>query len=144
MFGVRSLLDKLSCLKEAKMPQIYAIIDVKAKAILRAYFSLLSPELIKVIEEGFGLEALDDVAFTAVPAIWTQGEKNIQIEIRYTAGKDEYHRGTPFDPSEEEQDKISDLVHAAFEEFLKKHKLPHVSLSVWCKPHYKSVFKAYE
>lgn len=126
------------------MPQIYAIMDPKAEETLRAYFPLLSPELIRVVEEGFDLEGLDDVAFTAVPAIWTQGEKNIQIEIRYTAGKDEYHRGVSFDPSEEEQEKVSDLVHAAFEEFLKRHRLPHVSLSVWCKPHYKSVFKAYE
>jgi len=104
--------------------------------------SLLEPKLISAVEKGFDLEGLNDVALTiSAPVLHTRGEKDIQIEIRYTAGEDEYDRGKPFDPSLEEQGKLSDLIDLTLVNFFQKHKL--ISVSVWCKPFYRSFFKAY-
>lgn len=135
------------------MPQIYMIIgpadrdgrDIEKYILTRAALGLLVPELIETVENAFGIKGFSDVAFTACePAFYTKDEADVQIEIRYTAGEDEYNRGKPFDPSLEEQLLLEDQIHYVFDKFLEKYKLPHLSLSVWCKPHYKSLFKLFD
>lgn len=127
------------------MPQIYMIITSHARDVLMSKISLLESELILAVEKGFGLEGLDDVAST-VPAsvLHTNGEKEIQIEIRYTAGEDEYDRGEPFDPSLEEQKRLAIQIRQVFLNFFVNHNMERLSLSVWCKPYYHSFFKAFE
>lgn len=126
------------------MPQIYMIANGKGR-VLKNYFPMLISVLIAAVEKGFGLERLKDVAFTALQyAEWTEGEKDVQIEIRYTAGEDEYNRGKPFDPSLKEQKFTAELIHEAFLKFLGEKEIPRLSLSVWCKPHYNSVFMAWD
>ncbi len=134
------------------MPQIYMIIGsynfqgmyIPKKVLARTCFELLASQLIEAVEEVFGIKGLDDVAFTACePAFYTKGEADVQIEIRYTAGKDEYKRGKPFEPLEEEQDLLAERIRMVFGRFLEGYKLPQLSLSVWCKPFYNSSFKQF-
>jgi hypothetical protein len=129
------------------MPQIYMITNRRAFETLRGNIGRLASELIKIVENGFGLGGLNDVAFTAPAYIYyAKGEKDIQVEIRYTAGEDEYNRGSPFDPSLAEQKKLTEDILFFFDTFLSgpsidKNK-PKLSVSVWCKPYYNSVFSA--
>ncbi len=93
--------------------------------------------LISLVEQFFKIEGRNDVAFTAVSAIATINEAPIQVEIRYTAGRDEYGQGKPFDPSEEEQELLASLIMGVVQGLtLGKYKV-----SVWCKPYHNSVFK---
>lgn len=127
------------------MPQIYMIITSHARDVLMSKIFLLEPELILAVEKGFGLEGLNDVASTVpAPVLHTNGETEIQIEIRYTAGEDEYGRGKPFDPSLEEQKRLAEQIRRVFFNFFVNHGLERLSLSVWCKPHYHSFFKAFK
>ena len=127
------------------MPQIYMILTSHAAHVLMSKISLLEPELILAVEKGFGLEGLDDVASTVpAPALHTNGEMEIQVEIHYTAGEDEYNRGEPFDPSLEEQERLAELIRHVFSDFFTDHELERLSVSVWCKPHYHSFFEAFE
>ena len=125
------------------MPQIYVISDdEETKNILFKHSpDLFGDMLIEIVERGFGLEGKDDVAFTGVQAaVWTKGESNVQIEIRYTAGMDEYDQGKPFDPSREEQKAVAKLIRQGFQKFLDDYSLPHLTASVWFKPYYNSEF----
>lgn len=126
------------------MPQIYMIIGLGKEAVLSEDLDSLKVALVRTVEKEFGLEGWDDVAFTAVRAINTHNEKDVQIEIRYTAGKDEYNQGGPFDPPVEKQEKLGEAIHSLFISFLAAHGLVHLSLSVWCKPYYNSAFKAWD
>lgn len=109
--------------------------------LTRSNLELLIPKLVEAVEDVFDIKGLDDVAFTACePAFCTKGEADVQIEIRYTAGQDEYNRGKPFNPSLKEQQLLAERIHEVFDKFLGGHRLPHLSLSVWCKPYYNSDF----
>lgn len=133
------------------MPQIYVIIGPRAKdAFIKDAFaeemflSVLSKQLTKAVEKVFGIAGLNDVAFTAISSLYTKGEADVQIEIRYTAGTDEYNRGEPFNPSEDEQKELQRQIKLAFDTVLGVYGPLQLSLSVWCKPYYKSVFKTWE
>ena len=121
------------------------IITPHAKDVIMDKISLLEPEITLAVEKWFDLTGEDDVAFTVPkPVLYTKGEAEIQIEIRYTAGEDEYDRGRPFDPSLREQEGLSDQIRRIFVDFSAEHLLELLSLSVWCKPCYHSVFKAFD
>ena len=127
------------------MPQIYIIVESHVARVLMSQMHLLEPELVSAVEEGFGLEGLDDVALTIpAPAFYTKGEMDIQVEIRYTAGEDEYDRGEPFNPSLEKQELLNRRIGVIFLNFFHKHNLQDFSISVWCKPYYNSAFEAFK
>lgn len=127
------------------MPQIYVIPTLHAYSVLQEKLGALAERLVSIVETTWLLEDLDDVTFTAIlPAVFTLGERDVQIEIRYTAGKDEYNRGEPFNPSLEEQEKLEEQVERVFQRFLENNRLAHLSLSVWCKPYHNSVFQDFD
>jgi hypothetical protein len=79
----------------------------------------------------------NDISCSAENLFYARGEADLQVEIRYTAGTDEYGRGVPFDPTEEDRatlaEKIKDSVRI-------KIFSTEFTLSVWIVPHYKSAF----
>jgi len=129
------------------MPQIYMMRNRTAGEVLLGNRQLeeLGRILMRVVEEDFDLKGLNNVAFS-VPELLVRadGEKDVQLEIRYTAGEDEYGWGRPFDPSLVDQYLLCEHLREAFLEFLRSHGLQHLSVSVWCKPHYSSAFKAWD
>jgi hypothetical protein len=126
------------------MPQIFAVFGPSTGALLTEdEASALGEELVPVVERSFGIEGKKDVAFTGVRAMATEGEAAVQIEVRYTAGEDEYGKGKPFDPTKEEQEKVAVRIRRTFIIFLRAKGLPRYSLSVWCTPHYRSFFKSW-
>ncbi len=129
------------------MPQIYMMMNRMAEGPLLSGHRLpdLGRILTRAVEKDFGLEGLNGVAFS-VPQllIYTSGEKDVQLEVRYTAGEDEYDWGRPFDPSPEEQRLLCAHLKEALLEFLAANSLPPLSVSVWCKPHYHGTFMAWD
>jgi len=130
------------------MPQIYMIINDRAKKIIMKKIDLFAPELVSRIEKTLGIDGLNDVALTIPsPVLYTYGEKDIQIEIRYTAGKDEYNQGKPFEISAEKQVKINQVIKKIFFDFFTNyHDLLNgskssLSISIWYKPYYQSCFE---
>lgn len=124
------------------MPQIYIIPTVHANKVLGEEWNSIARYLIPIVEEAWGLENFNDVAVTvASPVIFVLGEKDVQIEIRYTAGKDEYGQGKPFDPTLEEQKKLIAQIKQMWKEFLEGGHFEPLLASVWCKPHYNSAFE---
>ena len=126
------------------MPQIYILMDSETARILRRrQLEELAPYLVGAVEDAFDLRGLDDVAITvSAPLIFTKGELDVQIEVRYTAGEDEYDRGVPFDPTLEEQKQLCERVRDAFWTFLHRNGIPKMTVSVWCKPFRGSAFLA--
>lgn len=125
------------------MPQIHVTIGPDVLNVFtKDKLETLEEILISVVEKGFDLVGLSDVSFTAVPALCIKGEKDVQIEVRYTAGKDEYDRGKPFDPSEEEKEKLAKSIKEHFSIFANSSLQRHMDSSVWCIPYYNTVFKA--
>jgi len=126
------------------MPQIFVIRKPGSRCLLTdREMIMLGRRLIPVVEKGFGIEGHNDVAFDDVVPENTINEADFQIEIRYTAGTDEYGWGKPFKPSVRRQEKVADLVEAEFRAFLKNRKVSDRTLSVWCKPFVGGYFKMY-
>lgn len=120
------------------------IIGPSVGKILQVFgIALLGEELVRVVENGFGLQEFNDVSYTAVQAIDMEGEADVQIEIRYTAGEDEYDRGEPFDPSKKEQEALAENIREVFTDHCINQGLRNLYLSVWFKPYYKGFFKMY-
>lgn len=123
------------------MPQIFIILGTETMALFAPdEVWALGRELIPLVEEGFDIKGKNDVAFTAVGAVADDNEAAVQIEIRYTAGKNEYDRGRPFDPDEETQRTVARLIRGKTFAFFRVKGLPKYSVSVWVKPYYKGVF----
>lgn len=125
------------------MPQVYMIIapSVQPKFSDAAGYRKLQSigwDLIAQTEKVFGLEKEDDTAFTAVNAVCVLHESEIQIEIRYTAGEDEYGTGEVFAPSKEQRILLADSILEAMQEPLRGIAK---SVTVWVKPYEDSVFK---
>jgi len=120
------------------MPQVFMILDPSVWLIIsEEKLEDLNQSLIRVTERVFGLEGKKDGACTVVKAETTINEAQIQVEVRYTAGEDEYHTGTPFDPPKKVQEQLADeLISEVRHQFEKKF-----TVSAWIKPHYGSVFK---
>ena len=128
--------------------------DKETKKILMGNmkrFNIFMVEAIAAVNNGFNIPDgyRNDISVTVnPPADYIYNEANVQIEVGYTAGEDEYKQGKPFDPTMPEQEKVTNLINEAFTKFLngnnsmvKLKKLPHLSLSVWCQPYRKSAFK---
>ena len=149
MYNVNSKLlieyRKVKTERRHQMPQIHMTLTSHAHGVLASKLRSLALKLVSTVEKAWRLEGFSDVAFTALPpALFVLGENDIQIEIRYTAGEDEYDRGEPFDPSSEEQGRLAKQIRQVFLDFFSNHNLECLSLSVWCKPYYHSVFEEFE
>lgn len=132
------------------MPQIKIVpCNKETRKVLmgdRARYLAFELKLRLAVEDGFRIPTKyrEDIAVTVTaPAERIYSEANVQMEVGYTAGEDEYKQGKPFDPTIEEQTKVADLIYKEFATFLRDYKLPHLSLSVWCQPFHKSVYKQY-
>ena len=132
------------------MPQVYLIISPAAKDFLKqkgqgeVLLCELGNTLIHAVEVAFGLVGRNDTAFTAMFAEATVNEAGVQVEVRYTAGEDEYGWGKPFDPTKEQQKHVVKIIKEAFACWAVVHKMDdHCSWvpSVWCKPYYNSYFE---
>ena len=124
------------------MPQVYIILGPETTALFRDDEVLsLGEKLIPVVEEEFGISGKGDGAFTAVRAVATGNEAAIQIEIRYTAGEDEYGWGKPFEPARGEQKAVINSVKIACYAFFRAKGLPQYSVSAWINPRYGGVFE---
>jgi hypothetical protein len=84
----------------------------------------------------------EDVATSVANLIYTRHEADVQVEVRYTAGEDEYDLGVPFDPTLEEQRKLVNVLEKGTANDLCSAR--HLTLSVWCKPYRISLFKTCE
>lgn len=51
-------------------------------------------------------ETREDVALSVVSLVYAFKEADVQVEVRYTAGEDEYGTGKIFDPSKEEKERL--------------------------------------
>lgn len=116
------------------MPQIFVIVAPEAP---EDALSTFEEKVAKAVEKIFGIEGEDDIVITRVMARRALNEADIQVEVRYTAGEDEYGRGEPFDPPNEKKDKLADIIISLARLFFPDH----VSVSVWIKPIRDSVFK---
>lgn len=126
------------------MPQNKVIINSEMVKYFNKYrWELLAKKLEEAVIKAFKVPQ-NDIAFTAIATLFTKGEADIQVEIAYTAGKDEYKQNKPFNPSEEEQRFLAQLINLAFEAFREEQGLPAMSLSVWCMPHYGGYFEIRE
>lgn len=120
------------------MPQIFVIVAPGAeKKIREGGLSAFEQNVADATEKIFGIEGENDVAVTRVMATRTLNEADIQVEVRYTAGEDEYDRGEPFDPPKEKRDELAGLIIG-----MASIVFPEgVEVSAWIKPFRDSVFK---
>ena len=105
----------------------------------------LADRFVAAVEKRFDIEGLNDTAHTIVEAFSTKGETEIQVEVRYTAGEDEYGKGIPFDPDKETREALAKDLHTEFVTFLQSmgfNPSQH-SLSVWIIPLYGTTFKMF-
>lgn len=80
----------------------------------------------------------EDIACSAVNLVYAEGEADVQIEIRYTAGIDMYRTGETFDPSTLVQHSlIQDVLHEVGK-YLEQYQM---NCSVWTKPYRDSSFE---
>lgn len=127
------------------MPQIYLKVSPDAQQRLAqhgtdtaAVGKILDQSLAAVVAEVWDVP-FHDIAFSAEDLVYTRGEADFQLEVRYTAGTDEYRRGKPFDPDDGEREKLADRIQKTAEA---RFAGLGYTISVWIKPSYKSVFKA--
>ena len=133
-------LEKKKILEDKKMPQNKVTL---APGVIISFnkekFELLEKKFKEAVIKAFNVPE-NDIAFTAVAALFTKGEADVQVEVNYSAGKDEYKRDKPFDPCEEEQKTLVKLFKSAFDVFCIEQNMPPMSLSVWPIPHYNTEF----
>lgn len=118
------------------MPQIYLMIVPRARAAMNeTTLQILDEKLSRVIAEMWMVPE-DDIACSAEVLHYVRGEADLQIEVCYTAGADEYNWGRPFDPTEEEQWALARRMLEVAGSVTK------YTVSVWPKPVRESVFLA--
>lgn len=124
------------------MPQIFVMLSPKAQTALefrmQEMLEKLEQELSSLIARMWFVPG-DDIAFSAINLLRVRNEADVQIEVRYTAGKIEYGRKDPFDPTHGDQ---ADLSHYMIEAVYKLFDKQKLSCSVWTKPYYKSAFQS--
>lgn len=129
------------CSKEvAEVPQVLMIV---APRLVPAFseedgekrLEKIGQALISKTEQAYSLEGKNDVAFTAIPALCVIGDADIQLEVRFTAGEDEYGQGKPFEPSKTLMGALAlALMDVLVEGLLSEVEPPISSLSVWVIP----------
>lgn len=123
------------------MPQIKLIFNPLAlNLIVPSTWDNLKRGLRDAVENSFLIAGRNDVAFTFLSAMHTDGEAPLQIEVLYTAGTDEYGTGTIFDPDDAMKEAATKALRAHFAAFLKEHGMGAITPSVWIRPQYKSHF----
>ncbi|MFA7252608.1 MAG: hypothetical protein WC027_02020 [Candidatus Paceibacterota bacterium] len=117
------------------MPQVYAIIGKEAqRECTELEIDAFLERVGLCVSKRFDIVEEQDIATTVIHAARTKGEAQIQIEIRYTAGTDEYGKGI-FDPSVEVQEALIDDIRRQFERHFKSLHRRVGRPSVWCKPY---------
>ncbi len=120
------------------MPQIFMIVSPRVKGVVVPLLGELDLVLTLAVIDGLGSEVTGDVTFTAIEALHTRDEGEIQVEIRFTAGEDEYHTGTPFDPSRDQMEYCAGRIAGVLERLLAPTGVR--SFSVWIQPSRGTVF----
>jgi hypothetical protein len=124
------------------MPQIFLMMSPEMKSVVdHVILREFDEEITGLIASQWSVPE-SDIAFSAEFLAYERGEASIQIEIRYTAGSDEYEQGRPFDPNEERQRLLSVAIINAVKDIMRKKrkKVPVPAVSVWCKPFYRGLF----
>ena len=97
---------------------------------LQEIFDLIKPEIVRI----FGVPE-SDIAGSAINLLWTDGEADLQMEIRYTKGMDTYKKGLDFEPSLAIQEQLKTAVITVIRSWL---KLPYnnfpISVSIQTIP----------
>jgi hypothetical protein len=124
------------------MPQIFVMLSLYAQQQLAdaKELSLFLDEVCETTTECVVQNwkvPKEDVAASAMGLLYSSMEADVQIEIRYTAGEDEYDRGEAFDPCPNDQMLLN---KAVLEELAKREHGLGLTFSVWCKPYRRSKF----
>lgn len=90
---------------------------------------------IKAVEREFGLQGRHDVAFTCLPVLFTREDADIQMEVRFSVGSEEYG-GKGFNPNRVQQLALKDELLR----ILKLNLPRNISRSVWIIPLRDTVF----
>jgi len=124
------------------MPQILPLLAEKAWNYLNVFnlgderLHRLGECLIRAVEKAWPI-VKGDVAMSA-PQTWraTINEADMQLQIHYTVGEDEYGAGDPFMPTLRKQKKLAKRLKKAVRRFFRKECVSPFSVSVWTRPHY--------
>jgi hypothetical protein len=123
------------------MPQIFVMLSpfvqlslgLRERDMLKYLDDAISPLVVSV----WGVPE-KDVAFSAMDLAYTRNEAHVQIEVRYTAGEDEYGTGTSFEPTKEKRGQLITEINWAVSESLREKY--GFSCSAWTKPYKESTF----
>lgn len=117
------------------MPQILVLLSPYAQTLLgRGRLEDLDAVMSDLVRDVFAVPK-DDVAFSVMHLCHTRGEADVQVEVRYTAGEDEYGRGEIFDPPKEKREELCGRMLGLAKSLLA------LSCSVWIQPIQGSSFK---
>jgi len=116
------------------MPQV--LLMVKPDVIQGRDLEALGQILITGVERTWP-ETKGDVTFSILFLACTIGEADVQVEVRYTAGGEEYIEGEVFDPSYERKGQLVDALLLGLRSMLP----PNTSFTVWVMPVKESVFR---
>ena len=125
------------------MPQVYMVLSPKvAGAIVvlpypENFMAVVGQKLIELTEKVFGLVGKNDVVFTTVGAVYVDRDADVQVEVRYTIGEDEYDEGRPFEPNKEQKILLTEEIITFLKIF---ERLKASSVSVWVIPIRDSTF----
>lgn len=120
------------------MLQVFVIVAPGAeKRIPGGWLPVFEGSVARDTKKIFGIREGNDVTITRMVAARTLNEADIQVEVRYTAGEDEYVQGEPFDPLKEKRDELAGHILGLASTLLSND----VNVSVWIKPFRDSVFK---
>jgi len=122
------------------MPQIVTIVAPGAEEKLpKGALDDFEKKVVELTEMIFGIKGENDVAITRLNATKTVNEADLQFEVRYTTGEDEYDRGEIFDPTVGQRKELSDMIISTARIVLLAGD--NVEVSAWVKPIYGSRFK---
>ena len=120
------------------MPQIFVIVAPRAEEnSQKQWFAAFEQRVAERTEDVFKIGGENDVAITRIKATRAVNEADVQVEVRYTAGEDEYDRGKPFDPPRERREKLAGVIM----DLARDHLPKDMTVSVWIKPIRDSIFK---
>jgi hypothetical protein len=125
------------------MPQIMVLVSPEAaeEVMKRTDLKTVGAVLIRIVESVFKIPSeKNDVGFDVKLLEYTINEADIQLEISYTVGKDEYVPGEIFDPSDEVKkaliERMKDFLQETFEERIK-------NASIFLLPHREGMFETF-
>ena len=117
------------------MPQILVIFGPDTQMLfVENQAEGLARSFVPIVERVFGIGGKNDVAVTGTKAAFTIGEADVQVEVKYTVGEDEYGQGKIFDPTPVQRATLAELIRHEFGLFLAQHSSKKYSLSVLVLP----------